>query len=662
MLKTNKGKNMKNTHTQLDAINYIINNKPKGNVLMQYIKKAFPQFRKKIFTFDIHQIAQKIEEYQEREDWGTPLFTKKLYAFIFKNLQNASIKSGVSREYFRFNQNTLPLQLLSPKELRQTPKEELLFKEVAMKSMTADEKIVKYFVYERNKAAGYRYKFITKYEFDFMINRIEENQKNLSENASGIKSNSFGGKKLKNLGQHEDNDISFICDTCFLIVPYDQKDSAIAAGAKFTYHEGKRIYYSPKETLLENSLKEWSRNNQLNKVRTEYQNMTLMGTSGKHPEEEFAEIIRSLGLEATGSRGGGGIELVHNASSPNTKAIAVKELGSKSSKKPGSYKLAVDEAGFYYGWVINNKTGQKKTYNQRTDLKIIAINKEIDQIEEQERIINRILIDRETARIREEAAKKCENEFLFKAKEMTSNESSDYMRKKDMDIYPNIRVYNKTIYIGMFRLSDPKKVVSHQRIGWQKNEETEKWEIVKRNAYQAEKNGVCTLISKSSGIGIAEIIKMDVVFLAEGVSTAASVNKATGLPVIVTVDAWNLIKVAADINRLYPEKKIIVLADNDHHKVLAGRVNPNLKSNQKENTGLKAAKTVEKQFGGNFILPRLTKEDLQEKLSDWNDIHIKYGIDEVRTQIKDGLNKLGFNIETMEHSKNPKKAHHSLRA
>ncbi|MFT4962296.1 MAG: putative DNA primase/helicase [Paracoccaceae bacterium] len=51
--------------------------------------------------------------------------------------------------------------------------------------------------------------------------------------------------------------------------------------------------------------------------------------------------------------------------------------------------------------------------------------------------------------------------------------------------------------------------------------------------------------------------------ICEGWATGASLSEATGLPVVVAMDAGNLVGVANEVNRAYPDADITIVADND---------------------------------------------------------------------------------------------------
>ena len=125
-------------------------------------------------------------------------------------------------------------------------------------------------------------------------------------------------------------------------------------------------------------------------------------------------------------------------------------------------------------------------------------------------------------------------------------------------------------------------------------------------------------------IGDSKRINQGVV-LAEGVATAASINQATGYPVIVAFNAGNLRPVAEQMKQvLNADTSVIIAADNDVSR-----------------TGINHAKEAASLFGNQarVIMPEFTEEQIatyQEQHgqnnypSDFNDLHALAGLDSVK--------------------------------
>jgi putative DNA primase/helicase len=71
---------------------------------------------------------------------------------------------------------------------------------------------------------------------------------------------------------------------------------------------------------------------------------------------------------------------------------------------------------------------------------------------------------------------------------------------------------------------------------------------------------------------------IDVVCIAEGYATAASIYEATGYPTAVAFDAGNLEPVACELRGKFPQALIVVCADDDAATALRRGINPGLAS------------------------------------------------------------------------------------
>lgn len=113
------------------------------------------------------------------------------------------------------------------------------------------------------------------------------------------------------------------------------------------------------------------------------------------------------------------------------------------------------------------------------------------------------------------------------------------------------------------------------------------------------------------------------ILLAEGYATARSLNMATGYPVVMTVDAGNMVHVAKIIKGKYPASDLFMMADFDHAK--------------KNNIGLLMAEKASELTGGRVFYPVFTEEEILRGMTDFNDLHQSRGIDAIRSQLTEIL-------------------------
>ncbi len=109
----------------------------------------------------------------------------------------------------------------------------------------------------------------------------------------------------------------------------------------------------------------------------------------------------------------------------------------------------------------------------------------------------------------------------------------------------------------------------------------------------------------------------DVLYIAEGFATGSSIHEITGQTTIVAFNCHNLVKVAEAAREKYPDRQIIIAADNDQFT--------------KGNPGIKAAMGAKGKTNASVAVA--TFKDVSGKPTDWNDLFLLEGPDEVRRQL-----------------------------
>ncbi|EGH13449.1 DNA primase, putative [Pseudomonas amygdali pv. morsprunorum str. M302280] len=108
------------------------------------------------------------------------------------------------------------------------------------------------------------------------------------------------------------------------------------------------------------------------------------------------------------------------------------------------------------------------------------------------------------------------------------------------------------------------------------------------------------------------------ILYAEGYATARSLNLATGLPVVMTIDAGNMVAVAKVLHQQYPDSRHLFMADFDHAKDV--------------NKGLIMANEAAIAVGGHVLYPAFNDAEIALGFTDFNDLHQSRGLDAVREQ------------------------------
>lgn len=140
-----------------------------------------------------------------------------------------------------------------------------------------------------------------------------------------------------------------------------------------------------------------------------------------------------------------------------------------------------------------------------------------------------------------------------------------------------------------------------------------------------------------------------VILIAEGYATGASLHEATGLPVRVAFNAGNLKHVALALRKKYPQAALVFCADNDAWTFRAGKAPEGVEAAKVAaddprwaewreaglcyNTGIEKAKDAAAAIGGALVLwPETAAAD--GKLTDFNDIAERYGLGVVEQQVR----------------------------
>lgn len=110
-------------------------------------------------------------------------------------------------------------------------------------------------------------------------------------------------------------------------------------------------------------------------------------------------------------------------------------------------------------------------------------------------------------------------------------------------------------------------------------------------------------------------------YVAEGYATGASVHMATGIPVIIAIDAGNIEAVVSDLKKKYPNSQITIAGDDDQW------------SKDGSNAGRQKAEDAAKKYGCHVVFPKFKEEHHKSEPTDWNDLHCLEGLNEVTARL-----------------------------
>ena len=147
------------------------------------------------------------------------------------------------------------------------------------------------------------------------------------------------------------------------------------------------------------------------------------------------------------------------------------------------------------------------------------------------------------------------------------------------------------------------------------------------------KHGLFTVAGANpDGKSVAELLasKDAPLLLAEGYATGDTVAKLSGQPVIVAFDSGNLNAVAGTLREKFPQRTMLIAADNDHNA--PRELGPDGKP--RANVGLEKAKEAAEKHGAGVAAPQFKAG---EKASDWNDMRAMKGDEEARKLLAEQL-------------------------
>lgn len=364
---------------------------------------------------------------------------------------------------------------------------------------------------------------------------------------------------------------SFLEEKTYLKVPYREKDVAKAAGAKWDGNE--KAWYAPEGTPI-NTIAAWLPSPEPNPSPV------------LPPQEEFAQAIRNAGLLLEGSPVMDG--QIHRVPVENGK------LGAKD----GAYCGHVD--GRPNGWTQNFKTGERTKW--------IATGQVMSETKKAE--LKQEISDQLSARDQERRAEQEKAGKRAYARWMNADpvQEHPYLQRKGVDGLALRQNQDGNLLVPGYDL-ETGRLQTLQHISPTGGKWFEK---------QCPKTGaVCILPDKDA------LQNQEIVLIAEGYATGASLHRATGLPVAIAFDTGNLKEAALAIRKHLPAAAITICADSDHSHPSG------------QNIGVDKAREAAAAVGGTVIVPELTKEEKSQGLTDFNDLHQSRGEEAVCEIVKE---------------------------
>jgi len=274
----------------------------------------------------------------------------------------------------------------------------------------------------------------------------------------------------------------------------------------------------------------------------------------------------------------------------NTRVIAdgkwhhCRESGSK--KKPYSYVL--NESPFNHGTLMDMRTGHKFLWCGGTD----------EKLDRAKHVELRYAQMKKTAE--EHAAARAQAREICLNSNGASHKHPYLVRKQ---VKPYNLLQSGDVLIVPIR-SVEGTVQSIERIFTDGTKKYLKGGMISGNFYS---------------VGVVDLSTVHRVLICEGVATAHCLFEAVGLPTIAAMSAGNLEAVGRVIRKVAPVCKIIFAADDDWQT--------------KGNPGMAAAAMAAEATDGRFTCPKFTGMERGVKDTDYNDLQLLAGLEEVRRQI-----------------------------
>lgn len=315
-----------------------------------------------------------------------------------------------------------------------------------------------------------------------------------------------------------------------------------------------------------------------------------------NPAAEFGATLAEAGFELDG------LPVMDG------KKHRVRTADDKKGEKTGVYAGYLDgvPAGWYQDHRIHDQpvkwvsTGQKVDAEAQAHLRAIAAQ-------------NRI--DRENALQQQYAHNARRSGQVYNAMPVADG-SQEYLVNKGVKAFPGVKADKKNRVVIPL-VNEEGEVRTLQRIS------ANGFKSLKKNG---QKTGNFFVVG-------GELKNGEPVLYAEGYSTAASISEATNRPVVMTVDAGNLPKVADKLKDKYPDSLHVVLGDDDRKNAV--------------NKGMAKAEEAATIANGIFTVPAFTAEEKERGLTDFNDLHQSRGLDAVRDQVEEIITEHTHKAETM---------------
>ncbi len=391
----------------------------------------------------------------------------------------------------------------------------------------------------------------------------------------------------------EEDSAAMVPERVYLDVPYSEKNEAKALGACWD-REAKSWYVGP--SAEPELLERWAKGHG--------DNVTLQQASD--PQTEFATALRSAGF------------VIDSAPVMDGELRRVRVEGDGHSERNGAYVGFSD--GHPAGFIQNYKTGFTSNWKASQKANVLSAR-------------DRARLDAEAAEKRALRSKEREAVAVQTAQLVAEHwiagdlaNEHPYLAEKGVQAY-GLRINT----LGPLTLNGGKADEAPQHWGqvgdlmipvYDANGELWAVQSIDASGRKSFPRG-----SKLQGghFVIGEPGDSDVLLIAEGYATAATLHELSGMPVAMAFHSGNLPAVAEALREKYPDKILILAGDDDHNKP------------KDKNVGRQKAEEAAKMVGGYTMFPRFEKD---APGSDWNDLMNSKGNEHTKLLLDIGIGRV----------------------
>lgn len=260
--------------------------------------------------------------------------------------------------------------------------------------------------------------------------------------------------------------------------------------------------------------------------------------------------------------------------------------GDKPRTKNGSYKLKVEADGFAVGWCMTFKEGVTHSWHTKATRK---------HTDDERAAWKAKAAASKAARLADEARIHADVAARAKAmwRRLATSGTTGYLTRKGMTGLYGARVWGDLTVVPCWTASGMSSLQFIAADG------------AKRFMKGGAMDGAYHAIPGD-----------DVLIICEGYATGARIRDATGHSVIVAFNAGNLRAVAVAMRAKYPDRRIVIGADNDQWG--------------DKNAGQIGAQQAAVAIGGALVVSPMVDPQDPDKRTDWDDIYRSDGADAVR--------------------------------